>query len=354
MVNGQELEAQRQRLGLEAEATARGVQQNSGNNQPRVVDENRGVDRLIPPQRKPIAPRGTAQHPAHMMYDEDDADLDGAGATGAIVLPSLPRGVKFTITNTMIQLLNLKGMFKGVAGDDANQHLMNFMAICKSQIPGINQTAMRLKLFPLSLTGEATNWLNEMPRFSQKLKKCPNHDLNERHLKQAFYRSLNYVAKPVVDAVCGGSFMRKSFAESMQLLDEVSKNNRAWYTRDAKNYTRDGQYDMPSNTDQRNRQNRYGYRNDRSGVYVPSGYRDRAGGSSSGSKQEDMMAKVLQKVESTDTGVKEITASLNYRKNGSLSSDTIQNPKKYGHCIAIASRSDKVLTEPMSAGTKHE
>jgi len=129
-----------------------------------VVDENRGVDGLIPPQCKPIAPRGRAQHPAHMMYDEDDADLDGAGATGAIVLPALPLGVKFTITSTMIQLLNLKGMFRGAAGDDANQHLMNFVAICKSQeIPGVNQTAMRLRLFPLSLTGEATNWLNEMP-----------------------------------------------------------------------------------------------------------------------------------------------------------------------------------------------
>ncbi|XP_015169534.1 uncharacterized protein [Solanum tuberosum] len=75
------------------------------------------------------------------MYEEHDVDLDGAGATGAIVLPALPPGVKFTITSTMIQLLNLK--------------------------------------------------------------------------------------------VCGGSFMRKPFSESMQLMDEVSKNNRAWYTRDA-------------------------------------------------------------------------------------------------------------------------
>uniref|UniRef100_M1DF50 Uncharacterized protein n=1 Tax=Solanum tuberosum TaxID=4113 RepID=M1DF50_SOLTU len=49
MVNAQELEAQKQRLGLEAEAAARGVQQNGGNNQPRVVDENRGMDGLIPP-----------------------------------------------------------------------------------------------------------------------------------------------------------------------------------------------------------------------------------------------------------------------------------------------------------------
>ncbi|KAH0679304.1 hypothetical protein KY284_020389 [Solanum tuberosum] len=149
------LEAQRQKLGLEAEAAARGVQQNGGNNQPRVVDENRGVDGLIPPQRQPIAPRGRAQHPAHMMYDEDNADLDGAGATRAIVLLALPPGVKFTITSTMIQLLNLKGMFRGAAGDDANQHLMNFVAI-----------------------------------------------------------------------FCGGSFMRKPFAESMQLLDEVSQRKR--------------------------------------------------------------------------------------------------------------------------------
>ncbi|XP_015166978.1 uncharacterized protein [Solanum tuberosum] len=318
----------------------------------------------------------------------------------------------------MIQLLNLKGMFRGATGDDANQHLMNFVAICKSQeILGVNQTTMRLRLFPLSLTGEATNWLNEMLddsirtwnelneaflerffpeskelqmkdeisthkqlpgeamhdtwwRFSQNLKKCPKHDLTERHVKQAFYRSLNYVTKHVVDAVCGGSFMRKSFAESIQLLDEVSKNNRAWYTRDAevgefgykfelsaeqrkkeeerdqdmahmrtqidlltdhivaksekvnavgqhnryedqnldideeanylgnqggfrnynsgnqgynsgnavRSYTRDGQYERPANRYQENWQNRDGYRNDRSGVYVPPGNRDRARG----------------------------------------------------------------------------
>ena len=55
-----------------------------------------------------------------MMYADDDLDLDRARATRAIVLPALPPGVKFTITNTMFQLLNLKGMFRGAAGDDAN------------------------------------------------------------------------------------------------------------------------------------------------------------------------------------------------------------------------------------------
>ncbi|KAH0633175.1 hypothetical protein KY284_035961 [Solanum tuberosum] len=104
MVNAQELEAQRHIMGLEAEIDAArnvhqtagiqqpkpGVQQNAGFNQPRVVDENRGVEGVIHPQHQPIAPRGRAHHPTHMMYEKDDADLDGAGATGAIVLPALP------------------------------------------------------------------------------------------------------------------------------------------------------------------------------------------------------------------------------------------------------------------------
>ncbi|KAK4724715.1 hypothetical protein R3W88_027494 [Solanum pinnatisectum] len=86
-------------------------------------------------------------------------------------------------------------------------------------------------------------------------------------------------------------------------------------------------------------------------MYVPLGKRDWASGSSSRSKLEDMLAKVLQKVESTDAVVKEmkgdfssmiqlvdshttfikqieqqlgqLSASLNQRNNGSLPSDTI-------------------------------
>jgi len=41
------------------------------------------------------------------------------------------------------------------------------------------------------------------------------------------------VTKPVVNGVCGGSFMRKSFLEIMVILNEVSKNNMTWHTRDS-------------------------------------------------------------------------------------------------------------------------
>ncbi|KAK4708460.1 hypothetical protein R3W88_029385 [Solanum pinnatisectum] len=280
-------------------------------------------------------------------------------------------------------------------------------------------------------------------RFNQKLKKCPNHDLTIWHLKQAFYRSLNYVTKHVFDAVCGGSFIRKLFAESMQLLDEVSKNNRAWYTKDVEvgelGYTFELLADQRKREEERDQdmehmrtqidlfvkhivtkyekvndvgqQNRYedqdldldekanylgnqggfwnynsgnqGYNSGNAGwSYTKDGNRDRASGSSNGSNLEDMMAKVLQKIESTDAGVKEIrgdfssmsqfvnshttsikqieqqlgqlSASLNQRKNGSLPSATIQNLKKDGHCMVIVTRSGKILSDPIPAGTNNE
>ncbi|KAH0707898.1 hypothetical protein KY290_011723 [Solanum tuberosum] len=116
MMNAQELEAQRQRLRLETETAARGIQQNVLNNPPRVVDKNPGVEEIAPPYRQQLAPRGRAQQPAQMMFEEDDLDLDGARATRAIVLHVLP-----------------PDMFRGAIGDDANLHLTNFVAICKSQ-----------------------------------------------------------------------------------------------------------------------------------------------------------------------------------------------------------------------------
>lgn len=55
-----------------------------------------------------------------MIYEEYDADLFGAEDTGAIVLPVLLPGVKFTITGTIIQLFILEGMLRDVVGDYAN------------------------------------------------------------------------------------------------------------------------------------------------------------------------------------------------------------------------------------------
>ncbi|PHT44964.1 hypothetical protein CQW23_14122 [Capsicum baccatum] len=106
-------------------------------------DEDLDDDELLNPMRadEVAAPVNRRDCQARMrpdrravqvLFDDDDDDLDRAGATGAIIPPPLAPRAKFNITSTMIQLLHLKGLFGGLAGDDRNMHLINFISTCKS------------------------------------------------------------------------------------------------------------------------------------------------------------------------------------------------------------------------------
>lgn len=57
--------------------------------------------------------KGSSDHNSDsILYDiddEDDVEVDGVGATGATISPTLVPSAKFYITSTVIQLLNLKG-----------------------------------------------------------------------------------------------------------------------------------------------------------------------------------------------------------------------------------------------------
>lgn len=67
----------------------------------------------------------------------------------------------------------------------------------------------------------------------QKLKQCPNLNITDEYLKEIFYRSFNFFTKPAIDASYGGLYMARTFQEATIILDQVSKNNWAWYTRDS-------------------------------------------------------------------------------------------------------------------------
>lgn len=73
----------------------------------------------------------------------------------SIMPPTLPPNVKFDIIGGIIQLLNFKVVFLVLEIDNANIHHANFYGIFTSYtIPGVDQKALRLRLFYFLLTGK--------------------------------------------------------------------------------------------------------------------------------------------------------------------------------------------------------
>lgn len=53
------------------------------------------------------------------------------------------------------------------------------------------------------------------------------------HLLETLYRALNSVIKPIVDNSCGVSFVVLSFYDASDMLNRMTKQSRAWYTRES-------------------------------------------------------------------------------------------------------------------------
>ena len=137
-------------------------------------------------------------------------------------------------------------------------------------------------------------------------------------------------------------------------------------------YVRDGNYNRDNNFNRGS----YGNRNDRNGPYVPPQNREvtpRDGGGSM-SRVEDMLQKMMRRFDTSDEHNKELrnnlagiglkvdthaisikqlelqldqlSATVNTRQPGTLPSNTVQNPKNDGHCMAITTRGGKQTIDP--------
>ncbi|XP_049394506.1 uncharacterized protein LOC125858735 [Solanum stenotomum] len=148
------------------------------------------------------------------------------------------------------------------------------------------------------------------------------------------------------------------------------------------NYNCDGQYvrDENYNRDNNYNRNNYGNKNDRAGPYVPPQNRDSAPTKAGGNMSciEDMMQKIMRRFDATNENVKEmrnelseisqkvdahvvsikqleqqfsqLSATVNTRQPGTLPSNTIQNLKNDGHCMAITTRGGKQTIEMVEKG----
>nr|GEX62597.1 reverse transcriptase domain-containing protein [Tanacetum cinerariifolium] len=147
---------------------------------------------------------------------------------GGPIAPIAIQAMNFGLKNDMIQQVQNSCQFHGLPGDDDNKHLDKFLHVTQSiKVNGVTDDALRLYLFPHSLTHHATAWFNRLPRnsintFEQMAKKfhgkyfspsmvtklrneitnfckLPNESLFQawEHYKLLIYRCLNHNMLPV-------------------------------------------------------------------------------------------------------------------------------------------------------------
>nr|GFA37674.1 reverse transcriptase domain-containing protein [Tanacetum cinerariifolium] len=86
---------------------------------------------------------------------------------GGPIAPIAIQATNFGLKNDMIQQVQNSCQFHGLLGDDANKHLDKFLHVTQTiKVNGVTDDALRLYLFPHSLTHHATAWFDRLPRNS--------------------------------------------------------------------------------------------------------------------------------------------------------------------------------------------
>ncbi|KAJ9553825.1 hypothetical protein OSB04_017870 [Centaurea solstitialis] len=154
-------------------------------------------------------------------------------------------------------------------------YLEIFEEICDLFKTENNRDAIRLRLFPFTLVGEAKAWLRSLEpssiatwedlrskflsrffppskieklraeirsfrqedeetiseaweRFKHLLNLCPSHGLNKSNQVQTFYSGLNYTSRGTLDSSAGGVFMYKTPTQRYNLLEDMLIHNIDW------------------------------------------------------------------------------------------------------------------------------
>ncbi|XP_019240668.1 PREDICTED: uncharacterized protein LOC109220665 [Nicotiana attenuata] len=182
----------------------------------------------------------------------------------------------FEIRTSLIQTIQQSCIFTGDTSEDPHSHLIDFLELVETaKYNGVPPEAIKLRLFPFSLKGDAKTWLRSLPqgpimtwdqmtqkflnkyfspakttklrqdisnflqtdtesvyqvweRLKAMLRKYPHHDIPEHMQLYIFYHGLKPSARNVIDAAAGGSVMGKTTEEALQLLNEISENAIQW------------------------------------------------------------------------------------------------------------------------------
>nr|GEV43872.1 reverse transcriptase domain-containing protein [Tanacetum cinerariifolium] len=188
------------------------------------------------------------------------------------------QATNFGLKNDMIQQVQNSCQFHGLSGDDANKYLDKFLYVIQSiKVNRVTDNALRLYLFPHSLTHYATAWFDCLPRnsittFKQMAKMflekyfppsmvtnlrneitnfhqrpdeslfeawehykllidcCPNHNMLPVTQIDTFYNGLTLRHRDTINAAAGRTFMKRRPKECDDLIKNMIAHHNDWDT----------------------------------------------------------------------------------------------------------------------------
>ncbi|GKC47206.1 reverse transcriptase domain-containing protein [Tanacetum coccineum] len=204
---------------------------------------------------------------------------------GGPIAPIPIQATDFGLRRHMIQQVQNTCQFHGLPSDDANRHIDKFLEVTKHMKQnGVSDDALRLSLFPYSLTHHATAWYDRLPRnfihsFDEMMRKflsnyfpplmvtklrneitkftqepheslfeaweryklyidrCPNHNILLVTQNDMFYNGLTLRHRDTINAAAGGTFMQKTPEECYELIENMTTHHNHWDTSATRNET---------------------------------------------------------------------------------------------------------------------
>nr|GEU82639.1 hypothetical protein [Tanacetum cinerariifolium] len=140
---------------------------------------------------------------------------------GGPIAPIAIQAMNFGLKNDMIQQVQNSCQFHGLPGDDANKHLDKFLHVTQSiKVNGVTDDALRLYLFPHSLTHHATAWFNRLPRNS-----INTFEQMAKMFLDTFYNGLTLRHRDTINAAAGGTFMKRRLEECYDLIKNMTAHH---------------------------------------------------------------------------------------------------------------------------------
>ncbi|GJZ89215.1 reverse transcriptase domain-containing protein [Tanacetum coccineum] len=224
------------------------------------------VGPIPPPIPQNHGPPGPNLHnPAPDLRTMEELCQPTMNGRGGPIAPVNIQATDFGLKNHMIQQVQNSCQFHGLPSDDANKHLDKFLTITQSMKQnGVTDDALRLYLFPYSLTHHATAWFDRLlknsihtfeemvskflskyfppsmvtklrndisnfrqlpdeslfeawERYKLSIDRCPNHNMLPVTQIDTFYNGLTLRHQDTINATAGDTFMKRRPEECYDL-----------------------------------------------------------------------------------------------------------------------------------------